>query len=183
MARLPMKLRRPGSPPLPVPPIVIGRSDRIDPLKLFAFNTKPDGFARVSRTVPEWTLKSYVPPFAIAPEYSTPPLTDLALSRSHVTSVADRLPLIELRSSACTLTDFAWTLPLMLLAARSPSVDTPDSVTLPETLLASSILGVSVAVTSPLIVSSRTVPRAPVIFKLPETEWRSTAAPGGTTMV
>src|SRR5262249_18420113 len=153
-----------------VPPIVIGRSDRIDPLKLLAFNTKPDGLDSVSRTVPECTLKSYVPPLLIAPEYSTPPLTDFALKRSQVTSVADRLPLIEFRSSACTLTVRACTLPLMLLAARSPSVETPLSVTLPETLLASSVFGVSVATPSPLIVSRRTAPRAPGIFRLPGIE-------------
>ena len=38
------------------PPMVSGSSERIDPLKLFAFSSKPAGFASSSRMVPECAL-------------------------------------------------------------------------------------------------------------------------------
>jgi len=40
------------------PPMVSGSSDRIDPLKLFAFSSKPAGLVSRSRTVPECALIS-----------------------------------------------------------------------------------------------------------------------------
>ncbi len=53
----------PGPPPFPSrtaesPPMVNGRSDRIDPLKLLALSSKPAGLASISRTEPECELIS-----------------------------------------------------------------------------------------------------------------------------
>ena len=59
-----------------VGPIVRGRSDRIEPLKVFALSSNPTSLDSVSRTVPECELISYRPFFKSTPEYSTFPLTD-----------------------------------------------------------------------------------------------------------
>ena len=77
---------------------------------------------------------------------------------------------------------FTVTRPLMLPAVTSPSA-MPDSTRSPDTLLASSSFGASVAATSPLTVSMRTEPRTPVTFTEPETECSSTAAAAGTLTV
>ena len=55
--------------------MVSGSSDRIDPLKLLAFSSKPAGLVSRSRTVPECALISYRPLLAMVPAYSTLPLT------------------------------------------------------------------------------------------------------------
>ena len=65
-------------------------------------------------------------------------------------------PLTEPSSSACALTPLAVSVPLTVPADRSPSIETPDSVTSPEMLFAASTFGVSVVVTLPLTVSART---------------------------
>src|SRR5262249_47397199 len=119
----------------------------------------------------------------IEPEYSTPPLVDFADRRSQVTSVTEMSPLTELRSRPRTFTDFADTSPLTLPAARSPSVDTPDSVTLPDVLFAVSSSGVSGAMQLPLPVWAPPAPRTPVPLRLPEIEWTSSPAPAGIVMV
>src|SRR5919201_2256987 len=117
------------------------------------------------------------------PEYSMAPLTDFAPNRSHVTSLITTSPLTELNSRPCALTPLPLTLPLTLPIDTSVSVDTPEKVTSPETLLASSSFGVSVAVTFPLTDSARTTPRTPVTFTEPDTEWSSTETPLGTVTV
>src|SRR5919112_3124 len=100
-----------------------------------------------------------------------PPLTDFTDRRSQLT---------DDRSRPRAFNPFAVMLPLTLPADRSPSDAAPVSETSPETLFACSSFGVSVVVTLPLTVSARTVPRTPVIFTDPDTEWTSSAADAGT---
>ena len=69
------------------------------------------------------------------PAYSTLPLTDLTLSRSHVTSATSMSPLTDPRSRPRAFRPFAVTLPLTLAAVRSPSAVMPVSETSPDTRL------------------------------------------------
>src|SRR5919198_3436378 len=112
-----------------------------------------------------------------------PPLTDFAPSRSHITSLTKTSPLTELNSRPCALMPLPRTWPLTLPIDTSVSVDTPENDTSPDTLLAASSFGVSVAVTWALTVSARTPPRTPVTFTEPDTEWSSSETPLGTVIV
>src|SRR6185295_662136 len=116
----------------------------------------------------------------MAPAYSTLPLTDLTPSRSQVTSLTLTSPLTDPRSRPRAFSPFARTLPLTLLADRSPSAVTPVSETSPETVLAASSRGASTTVTSPLTVSARKEPWTPVTLTDPDTECRSTETDAGT---
>src|SRR5580692_4421881 len=111
---------------------------------------------------------SYRPPFVIAPEYSTFPLTDFMPTRSHVTSVRMTSPLTDPTSSPRDFTPFAVTLPLTPPADRSPSDAAPVSETSPETDFALSRRGVSDIVTLPLTVSARNAPCTLATLIVPE---------------
>ena len=111
------------------------------------------------------------------------PLIDRAVTRSHAASRSATSPLTVLMSTDRALTPLACRLPLMLDADRSPSNDTPDKSTAPETVFANSTRGAPVEVTLPLMVCRRTLPLTPVTRMLPEIDFRSTDAPSGTTTV
>src|SRR5204863_2550079 len=126
---------------------------------------------------------SYRPFRSSEPLYSMPPLIDRTLRRPHVASRSTTAPLTVLMSTDRALRPSACTLPLMLDADRSPSDDTPDRSTVPETVFANSTRGAPVVVTLPLMLWTRTLPLTPVTRTLPEIDLRSTDAPSGTTTV
>src|SRR6266542_3552295 len=154
-----------------VGPMVNGKSERSDPLKLFALSSKPTWLASVNRIVPEGELMSYRPFFASTPAYSTLPLTDRTPRRSHDTLDSSTSPLIVPRSSARALSPFARIMPLTLLAFRSECAEASVRSTSPDTDLAASSLGVDAVVTVPLMVSARTAPCTALTFTLPDTDF------------
>ena len=117
------------------------------------------------------------------PAYSMLPLTVLPSRRSHVASMIVTLPLTDPRSRPRAFSPFAEMLPLTLVAERSPSVVTPPTDTSPDTLFASSNLGVDAVITSPLTLSARTAPCTFESFTVPETDFTSMAADAGTATV